>query len=308
VGRIAGILGVSTKIRGRKPGWAGPAAALAAVAILASGCSLVEMPSNKALAGPPQTASGPSPSANHGHTDSTLEGPALEAITAERLTADAPSYSASIYQHGGGAEPVTVSGDMIVQRTPLRASERLQIDAAGHTLPLVAVVTSHTMYMNAGPTVPNLSKPWVGIPLADMGELGPLLRSAQNINPMTQARMFLASTHVTVVGHQVINGVLTTGYRGSFTPAQAVSTAVRLSPSSVRPLLAQAAGLLTGDVHFTIWVGPGSLIRKYRVAETISGRTVTTICTINWFNQPVHIAVPPASEVISPPGGSTIGP
>jgi len=308
VGRIADVLGVSAKIRGGRPGRAGSAAALVAVAIMASGCSLAEMPSNKALAGPPQTASSPLPSASRGHADSPLKGPALEAITAERLTADAASYSASVYQQIGGAEPVTVSGDVIVQRTPLRASEQLQIDVAGRTLPLSAVVTHNTMYINAGPLVPNLPKPWVGISLADMGELGPLLRSAENTNPITQARMFLASTHVTVIGHQVINGVPTTGYRGSFTPAQALSTAVRLSPSSFQPLLAQAASLLTGDVHFTIWVGPGPLIRKYHVVETVSGHAVTTVCTINWFNQPVHITVPPAGEVISPPGESAIGP
>jgi hypothetical protein len=267
------------------------------------------MPSNKSLAGPPQTASSPSPPAGHGHAGSTVNGPALEAITAERRTAGAHSYSASIYQRIGGAEPVTVSGGMIVRRTPLRASEQLQIDVAGRALPPVtSVLTRRTMYIEAGPLVPNPAKPWVGIPIADMGGLGPLLRSAENTNPMTQARMFLASTRAAVVGHRVINGVPTTGYRGSFTPAQALRTAVRLSPSSVRPLLAQAASLLTGDVHFTIWVGPGALIRKYHVVEAVSGQKVTTICTINWFNQPVHVTVPPASEVTGLLRGSTIGP
>jgi hypothetical protein len=307
VGRITGVLSPRIKISGCKLVRAGSVAAMAAVAILASGCSLVEMPSNQSLAGPPQTAS-PSPSAGHGHAGSALKGPALEAITAERRTAGARSYSVSIDQQIGGAEPVTVSGEVTVRRAPLRASEQLQIDATGRTLPLIAVVTSTTLYIRARPFVPNAPKPWVGIPLAGMSGLGPLLRSAQNTNPMTQARMFLASTHVTVAGHQVINGVPTTRYRGSFTPAQALRTAVRLSPSSVRPLLAQAASLLTGDVHFTIWVGPGTLIRKYHVVETVSGQKVTTTCTINWFNQPVHIAVPPASEVISPPGGGVIGP
>jgi hypothetical protein len=307
VGRTVGVPGVSTKIRRRKPGRAGPAAVVAAVAILASGCSLVEMPSNKSLAGPPPAASSPSPAASRGH-GSTPKGPALEAITAERRTADARSYSVSIHQRIGGAEPVTVSGDMIVRRTPLRASEQLQIDAAGRTLPLSTVLTGKTMYLEASSLVPNLPKPWVALPLAHMGGLGPLLRSAENTSPVTQARMFLAGTHVTVVGHQVINGVPTTAYRGSFTPAQALRIAVKLSSSSAEPLLAQAASMLTGDVHFTIWVGPGPLIRKYHVVEGVSGLPVRTVCTVNWFNQPVHIAVPPGSEVIRLPRGSTIGP
>jgi hypothetical protein len=306
VGKIAGVPGASTKIGRRKPGRAGPAAAMAAVAILASGCSLVEMPSNKSLAGPPQTASSPSPSASRGHA--ARKGPALEAVTAERRTADARSYSMSVHQRIGGAEPATVSGDVIVRRTPLRLSEQLQIDAGGRTLPLSAVITSRTMYLEAASLVPNLPKPWVGLPLADWGGLGPLLRSAENTSPVTQARMFLAGTHVTVIGHQVIDGVRTTGYRGSFTPAQALRTAVKETSGSAEPLLAQAASLLTGDVHFTIWVGPGPLIRKYRAVETVAGLPVRTRCTINWFNQPVHIAVPPASEVIRPPRGSTIGP
>jgi hypothetical protein len=308
VGKIAGVPGLSTKIRACKPRRAGPVAAMAAVAILASGCSLVEMPSNKSLAEPAPAVSSPSPSASHGHAISTLKGPALEAVRAERRTADARSYSASIYQRIGRAQPVTVSGDIIVRGTPLRASEQLRIGVGGRVLPLSAVITDKTMYLEARSLVPNLPKPWVGLPLADMDGLGPLLRSAENTSPVAQARMFLAGTHVTVVGHQVINGVSTTGYRGSFTPAEALRIADKLSSSAAQPLLAQAASLLTGDVHFTIWVGPGPIIRKYHVAENVSGRPVITICTINWFNRPVHITVPPSSEVIRPPGGSTIGP
>jgi len=305
---MADVLGASTRTGGRRLGLAEAVAAIAAVAVLASGCSLVEMPSNKSLAGPPQAAGSASRSASHGDAGNTLKGPALEAIRAERLTAGARSYSASIYQRIGRGDPVTVSGGMIVRRTPLRVSEQLQVGAAGRTLALISVVTAHAMYIKAGPLGLNLPKPWVGIPLADLGGLGPLLRSAASSNPMTQARMFLAGTHVTVVGHQVIGGVRTTGYHGSFTPAQVLRTAVRMSPASVRPLLAQSASLLTGDVHFTIWVGPGPLIRKYHVAETVSGHPVATTCTINWFNRPVHITVPPAREVIRPPGGGIIGP
>jgi hypothetical protein len=279
---------------------------LAAVAMLACSCSLVEMPSNKSLDLPAPSAGSASPVASASQSDGNAQGPALEAITAEQQTANAQSYSAQISQHLGLQQPVTINGIEVVRRIPLRISEHLQIDAAGRTQALTEVATPNEIYVKAGTLVPNAPKPWVGIPMSDLGALGPMLRSAANTSPMTQARMFLASTHLTVVGHQVINGVRTTGYRGSFTATQALNLADKLAPSSAQQLLAQAASLLTGDIHFTIWVGPGPLIRKYHVVETVAGYRVTTTCTIDWFNRPVHIWVPPARDVVSLPSGTTL--
>lgn len=300
------VQGASTAIRPRQLGRSASVAVMVAVAILASGCSLVEMPSNKGLDSPVPAGS-PLASASASQSTSTAQGPTLEAITAERQTADAQSFSASIYQNFGLQQPVTIAGVFLVRRVPLRASEQLQIDAAGRSQSFTEVITANEIYLKAGTLIPNAPKPWVGVPVSDLGStLGPLLRSAANASPMTQARLFLASTRLTVVGHQVIDGVRTTGYRGSFTPAQALQLADNLSPSSLQVALAEAASLLNGDVHFTIWIGPGPLIRKYHVVETVGGIRVTTTCTINWINRPVHIALPPARDVASLPIGSTI--
>ena len=65
-------------------------------------------------------------------------------------------------------------------------------------------------------------KPWIEIPFASLsGNLGAsltgLLQDAQNGDPLTQTKMLAAAKNVRVAGTQVIDGVRTTHYMGSFT-------------------------------------------------------------------------------------------
>lgn len=201
----------------------------------------------------------------------------------------------------------TTSGQMQIQIKPsLLVSASMKIAIAGRTVPFSEVLTSRAIYLK----IPGLSllggKPWVKIPFSQLSgkagaEFGQLLQGVQNGNPLNQTKLLSSSKDVRATGTQVIDGVQTTRYTGTFTPSAAIS---QLSPD-LRKLMGPELKKLQGKVKFTIWIDAQHRTRQLVETETLAGQTVVTTMNVTAINQPVSITVPPASQVASLPKSLT---
>jgi hypothetical protein len=216
------------------------------------------------------------------------------------------SMSSSVFFSVSGMASATTTGSIQIQLRPkLLADEDLAITSQGQTTAMTDIVSAKAVYLKSaafsaltGPT----GKTWIEIPLSDLSgssgsALSSLLQNVQNGDPLTQTRMLAASKDVHKVGTQVIDGVRTTHYAGTFTPAAAVAKLPATLRKQVAPLLSQ----ITGDVRFDAWIDASHQVRKIAEVETVSGETVNLSMTITSLNKPVHIALPASGLVLVPP-------
>jgi hypothetical protein len=268
-----------------------PVVSVVTLAIMTAGCSLVEMPSNRVLADQPQTAATNPPNAS---PTAAPPPPQLDVTQAERQSANARTMTASFRERVIGPARVTLTGQVQLQRTPLRLAEQLTIAAGGQTVQLSAIVTARAIY------VESLSQPgtWIKVPLPRVFRTT-LVPELRNADPTAQARLILAAGHSRLAGQQSVGGVKTSRYVVSVAPAVALS----LLPSKLRALLAPLASLIVGDIHYVLWIGPGGQLKQYRVAERTFNARIALIETITSVDQPVDIAIPNATQAPSLGGG-----
>jgi hypothetical protein len=250
-----------------------------------------------------------SPPASSGHAGSQLTA-AQVVLQASRQSRRLRSVSATLTEHVSGAASAIITGKMSEQRNPLLLSMSIDENVGGSNIPISAVITSDAFYMKfkAGSLgMPKaLAHKWIKIPFSVLGSgsiFGTLMHSVQNDNPIAQTQLLVAAEHLRAVGTQTVGGVSTTKYTGSFTPSIAVK---ELTPS-LRTALAPALKLITGNVDVSIWIDQQHHVRKLTEVERVAANTVTVVCTFSGFNQPVHITVPPASQVLTPPASALSG-
>jgi hypothetical protein len=258
-----------------------------ALAIATAGCSLVEMPSNRSLAGPPQAAGTSTHSASH---TAAAPPPELDVTQAERQSANARTISASFSERISGAAQVTLSGQVQAQRTPLRIAEQLTLTSGGQPLQLEAIVTSRAIYAQMS------SEPgyWIKLPLPRV-DRSALLQELRNADPTQETSLLLAAGHARFTGRQTVDGVVTSRYVASVAPQAALGAA----PSALRARLAPLVSLVTGKIHYVLWIEPGEHLKQFRVTERALGSRITVTETINSVDQPLHITIPQATRVPS---------
>jgi hypothetical protein len=149
--------------------------------------------------------------------------------------------------------------------------------ADGQTLPIDDVVSTTGMYLKSSVFsvfTGQTGKPWIEIPFATLsGNLGAsltgLLQDVQNGDPLTQTKMLAASKNVRSAGTQVVNGVRTTHYTGSFTASAALAA---LSPA-LRKQLGPLLKMVSGDVQFSTWIDAQHVVRRITEVETVGGES-----------------------------------
>jgi LppX_LprAFG lipoprotein len=228
------------------------------------------------------------------------------------------SMSSNLVVNVSGMASATTTGSIQIQLRPkLLADENLEITSQGQTMTMNDIVSTKAVYLKSAAfssLTGQTGKTWIKIPLSDLsGSAGSvfssLLQNVQNGDPLTQTRMLAASKNVHKVGTQVIDGVRTTHYAGTFTPAAAVAQLTTTLRKQVAPMLS----MISGDVRFDAWIDASHQVRKIAEVETVSGETVNMTMTLTSINQPVHIALPAPRQVLVPPksalggGGSSSG-
>lgn len=276
-----GPAGPQRRRRGRIAAAAGAAVAIAAVAVA--------------------EAQGP------GSPAPALATPAQALAAASQASSTLNSESATLVEQLGSAG--TIRGTFADQRSPFLESMAMTEDVAGQHVPISMILTKNEMYLKVGglPGMPGAATgKWIKIPLTGLGSGSPIASMLQNLtgqNPMSEVRMLSAGGHLRTVGTQTVGGVATTEYAGSFSLADAM----KYLPASSRALMGGALKMISGAVRFTVWIDGSHRVRKLTETETIDSVTAHVTITFYRFNQPLAIKVPPASQVVSPPGGS-LGP
>jgi hypothetical protein len=223
----------------------------------------------------------------------------LAAHTSQRISSATTTIRIKI----GGSASATTTGRIQLQLKPsLLANAQMTVAAAGKSIQVREILTGKAIYLRV-PGLPTPGgKPWLKISFGQLSgkagaALSQLLQGLQSGNPLDQTKILSASKDVHAAGTQVIDGVTTTRYTGTFTPSAALSA---LTPNE-RKLLGPQLKTLHGTVKFTIWIDGQHQTRQVAENENVAGQTILTTLNVTAINQPVTVTVPPANQVASLP-------
>ena len=283
--------------RRARPAAVRPAAGLlAAGAVLAAlaGCGGSSSPQPAFTpAGGQGSSGGPG---SGGQTGSETAAQAIQAAADQAKKIN--SYAIRMDESLTGATAEHITGNMQFRLKPaLLAQVSLNIPPAS----VSEILTTKVAYLKI-PGLGSTGKPWVKLSLAGKtgtgAALGQLLQSAENANPANQTAALTASKDLRKTGTEVINGIPTTRYEGSYS----IADEMKKLPPALRKITSQSiAALGVTRVHFTIWIDGKHQMRRVITVEKGSSSTITTKLDIISINQPVNVTLPPPSQVASPP-------
>ena len=268
------------------------AAAGTAAALLAAGCSSGR-PSGQGSAG-----SGISP--------------AQAIMLASQQAKHATSFSSSLSIKMSGTASGAMAGTLKMRTRPLLFDADFStMNAGGQSVPggIEEIFAGRTLYLKMPALAQQLGKPWVKFSFAEFQHgtgisFAQIIQQAQQNNPLVQTQMLASAKNVRVVGHQVIDGVPTTHYTGTYTAAAALA---RL-PSSLRAT--EQKGLQTlgvTSVQFSVWLDGQHQARKIVAYENGTSEQATVTLTVTGINQPITVTLPPRSQVASIPASALKG-
>jgi hypothetical protein len=215
------------------------------------------------------------------------------------------SASETLTVRDSGAQNATTAGTIQFQRKPtLQASETLNTTAAGKSTQIKVILTGTAIYLHEAALAGQLGKPWLKLDLSalngtDLASIAQLAHSLQGNDFANQTQLLAVAKNVHVAGTQTVDGVATTEYAGSVRAAEALKTL----PASFRKAMAPELQVLgNGTISFHVWIDGQHHTRKITDVETVNGETINTTVNITAINQPVQIALPPASQTAAPPG------
>lgn len=217
------------------------------------------------------------------------------------------SYQLALDTRVTGGSGESTSGVMTIQLKPsLLADFTMNISVNGKALPVREIMTAHALYLKVAALRADTGKPWVKLSDRRLGQradatISKLVQVIEASDPLTQTAMLTASKDLRRVGTQVINGVRTTHYTGSYSAAASVAKV----PAILRGLaqsMDDALGITT--VHFDAWLDRRHEVRKLITVAAAGGTRFTSEVKVLAINQPVNIELPPASQVAIEPSGS----
>ena len=187
----------------------------------------------------------------------------------------------------------TISGAIWEQRTPPALSAIFRQRQGAAAVRVSVIVTGGAVYVKvqAAHGLPRASGTWASAPIRGMVVWSPFhsaLQTTENANPVTQITLLRAAENVRAEGTQVIAGVATTIYTGSFAPR----AALRYLQPDERARLDRALGSISGPVRFTVWISKPHQIRKLIEVEIVGGIRLTMVWTGLSYDQPVSITAP----------------
>jgi hypothetical protein len=262
--------------RGGRPGQRAAAAALCAGALaLVAGCSAAPAPLT----------------------------PRMAISLAADETQNVNSMVATVATQTSGTVAAATTATVQMELKPaLVASADATVSADGQTFLIDEIVSAKALYLKStvfSAFTGQTGKPWIEIPFATLSgalaaSLTALFQDVQNGDPLTQTKMLAASRNVRAIGTQVVNGVHTTHYTGTFTASAALASL----PPGLRKEAAPLMKLVTGSIRFNAWIDAQHALRRLTEIETVHGETVHTTMNVTPLSRPVHIAVPPASQAV----------
>jgi len=197
-----------------------------------------------------------------------------------------------------GSQASTETGTIQYRLKPdLLMGEDLHIAAEGGNTEIKMILTGTDVYFSE----PGLSvgRSWMKLSRSALkgtaaASFGKLIQTMQSTDFANQQQVLAAAKDVHEAGAQTIDGIQTTEYDGSIRASDAIKA---LSPS-VRDILGPQLQT-QGDsvISFREWIDGQHHVRRVIENETVKGNNLTTTMNITGINQPVQIALPPASQI-----------
>jgi hypothetical protein len=223
------------------------------------------------------------------------------------------SFGATLSITMSGTVSGTMAGTMRVRNRPslLADADISTFDVGGQSLPggMREILTDRGIYLKMALLAQELHKPWAKISFSQLREgagvnFSQLTQQVQNNNPLVQTQMLAAAKDVRKVGTQIIDGVSTTHYTGSY-PLSAGLAKLPASQRAVAQKGLRTFGVKT--VGFNVWIDGQHQTRKIVVTETGSVESMRVAMQVTSINQPVSVTLPPASQVATIPASALRG-
>ena len=286
-----------TRRRTRRPAVRPAAGLLAAGAVLTAlaGCGGGSSPQPAFTPAGGQSSGSGQGSAGQAGSETAAKAIQAAADQAKKIN----SYSIRMDESLTGATAEHITGTMQFRLKPaLLAQVSLNIPPSS----VNEILTTKVAYLKI-PGLGSTDRPWVKLSLAGKNgtgaALGQLLQSAESSNPANQTAALTASKDLRKTGTEVVNGIPTTRYEGSYS----VADPMKKLPPALRKMTSQSiAALGITRVQFTIWIDGKHQMRRVITVEKGSSSTITTKLDIISINQPVNVTIPPPSQVTSAPG------
>ncbi|HEX9032037.1 MAG TPA: hypothetical protein VF834_09350 [Streptosporangiaceae bacterium] len=162
------------------------------------------------------------------------------------------------------------------------------------SIKLDEILTGNAVYFKNPAFAKKTGKSWIKVDRSQLNgkssvSVAAMLQNLEGSNPLDQTRLFTSSRDVHRVGTQVINGVATTEYAGTYSP----SVAFAQLPAKMRTLLGPTLRSMgRTHVRFHIWIDAQHLIRKADDSTTARGQTYLTTFVVTSVNQPIKVTLP----------------
>jgi hypothetical protein len=248
-----------------------------------------------------------------GHPAAGGLSPAQAITLAAHQAQQVNSFAGTLSVKMSGRTTGTVSGTMQMRQRPsLLADVNFStLDIAGHNMAGGAqeIISSRAMYMKMPALQAELGKPWLRMTFSELKgasgvNLGQLIQQTESDSPLLQTQMLAAAKNVKVAGTQTIDGVKTTEYTGSYP----MSAALAKLPASVRGQVQQhLQSMSLTSAQFRVWIDAQHQTRKVIVIEHGGAQQMTMNALVTGINQPVKVALPPASQVKTIPASALGG-
>ena len=257
--------------------------------------------------GAPAAGSATTAASAGGAPSSGAVSPASVLSLAASRASQTTSFRASMDIVSSGSYSSHLAGTLAEQTKPvLLADQKFRVTASGVSVPgsMETMLTSKAIYLKISSLSRMAGKPWVGIPLSSLkssmgANFGPLIQQMQASNPLSMTRMLPAAANVRQVGSAVVGGVQTTEYTGTLDPAKALR---RLDPGLRRAAAPALAATGIRQDKFSVWVDGQHQVRKLVQDESGPHYQVKSTMVVQAINVPLHITVPPASQIAGMPG------
>ena len=218
----------------------------------------------------------------------------VRSLTA-RMTVTAPGEPAGAFT---GSVRMRLKPTITIDETTIAKSPRTR------PVRVEEIETSRAIYFENPAFVKETGKPWTKVSTASLSGTTGLAYAAaflniEDGNPLDQARLLAAATHVLALGRSRLAGVQVTGYAGAVTPAAALAQLPPGLRSRLAPLLHELAG---SPIRFAVWADDHGLIRQIRETMTVGRHVTTTTFDITSVNLPVTIRLPAPRQIADLPG------
>jgi len=221
-------------------------------------------------------------------------------VTARQAVTDAAQVSAKL-NTASAAVTITTGAETLRENLQLQLHPELKMNATLSGVPgtgdISEIIVGTTVYIKIS-SMASSGKPWIKLSTSGAGSsavIHELLQQASSGNLATQAKLAEVVSGLHQAGHAVVGGVPTTRYDGTITP----SAVLPHLAAGLRNLLSPMLSQIQGRLRVSYWIDAQHRIRKLTETETVNGQHVTTTILYTAINQPVHITVPPASQVRS---------